>query len=763
MNKQERGWLLPPMAVFLALGILLGRVTESLWPFFTGCALTLAAAVLGRNKLRFCAILAVTFCVGCICGSIAYHPALPEEGTCQVTGIVSDEIRTGANGQIKTVLTHVTLDGKPVSSGAYWSFYEEECPEELTPGVQVSMTAEVYHPSGASNPDGYDFREELLRRNVTFGIYGRGDLVFSDAPFTVSGRTAALRNRIAAALMDEMGEEAGGYAATMLLGFRSMISGEDREAFSRLGIAHVLAVSGFHTGVLVAILALLFRLLRLPQKVRLVLYAFFLAFYSLLCGMNQPVIRASVLFLLLLSGKLLNRPRSGLHLLSAAWILMLLFSPVQLTGLSFQLSFGAMLGLTLISPYLQSLHHFRHKVPEKIRQILCAGISAQIGILLPELYAFQELPLLGLLVNIPVSLIATWMILLYWIVAFLLPFPVLCSFPAAVAKESTLFLTGCVKRLGAIPGITLWTHASTWATWIGVILLFLALCGLLRLRTRNRLALLAAGLVITVVSVIPMHHSGTEYIQFAVGNADAAVIWDEDTVICVDTGYDDGVLSSFLHRHRLTPDAVILTHLHSDHAGGILRILEDGIPIPVCYLPEGAEDQLIHESMSEMLDLLAASGAEIRHLARGDVLPLPGGSATVLWPERGRIRPNQDPNKYSLAMLLDLRGVKLLQAGDLDGVLENYAVTGADILKVAHHGSVSSTSPAMVSAVSPAMMLLSCNNVSKHTAFAERYPEIPLYSTAVSGALTLRFSAGSWTVEPYLTTVTNAGGEAGEP
>lgn len=763
MTKPERGWLLPPMAIFLSLGILLGRTSGDLLPFGIGCILTLTAVFLGKRRLRFCAVLALTFCVGCVCGSVAFHPALPAEGTYQITGIVSDEIRGGANGQIKTVLTHVTLDGRSVSGGAYWSFYEDECPQELIPGVQVSMTAEVYHPSGASNPDGYDFREELLRRNVTFGVYGKGELTFTEAPFTLSGRTAALRGRISAALVDAMGEEAGGYASTMLLGLRSMISGEDREAFSRLGIAHVLAVSGFHTGVLVAILALLFRLLRLPQKARLILYALFLAFYSALCGMNQPVIRASVLVLLMLSGKLLNRPRSGLHLLSAAWILMLLFSPVQLTGLSFQLTFGAMLGLTLISPYLHDLVHCRHKLTAKLWDVLCAGISAQIGILLPELYAFQELPLLSLLINIPVSFVATWMILLYWIVAFLLPFPVIRAFPAALAKESTLFLTGCIRKLGNTPGITLWTHASTRATWIGVILLFIALCSLLRLRGRNRLMLAAAGIVITVASVIPMHHSGTEYIQFSVGNADAAVLWDEDTVVCIDTGYDDGVLSSFLHRHRLTPDAVILTHLHSDHANGVLRMLEDGIPVNVCYLPEGAENQLVDESMPLLLDTLTASGTRLDHLSRGNTMDLPHGTISVLWPEKGRVRSGQDPNKYSMVLLLELDGVRLYQAGDLDGTMENYAAVPADILKVAHHGSVSSTSPEMLSIVSPSLMLLSCGNVSKHQSFAERVPDIPLYSTAVSGALTLRFSHGNYTVEPYLTNDAESGGEAGEP
>lgn len=768
MSKQERGWLLPPMAVLLALGILLGRVTESLLPAALGCFFTLAAVFvcrgdsrLGPVSARFVAVLVFSFCLGSLCGQIAFHPAVPEERACGVTGIVSDEIRPGENGQYRTVLTHVTLDGQPVSSGAYWTFYADEYPADLKPGVQVSLYGDIWHPDGASNPDGYDFREELLRRGVTFGVYGRGNLSVSPAPFTLDGFTAALRSDIAARLTDAMGKEAGGYAAAMLLGLRTMVSGEDRAAFSRLGIAHVLAVSGFHTGILVAFLAFLFRLLHIPHKGRLVLYAVFLAFYSALCGMNQPVIRASALVILSLTGRLLRRPREGLHLLSAVWILMLIISPVQLTGLSFQLSFGAMLGLVLITPRLHSLHTFRHAVPKALWETLCTGIGAQFGILLPELYAFQELPLLSLLINIPVSFVASGMISLYWIVLLLLPFPVLCFLPAKAAAACTRFFTGGIRFLGSLDGITLWTGASNLVTCVGVLLLFVSFCVYFRFRTRTRLVTGILGLLITVLSVIPFPHTTTEYIQFSVGNADAAVLWDRDTVICIDTGYDDGVLASFLHRHRLTPDAVILTHLHADHAFGIGRILEEDIPIPVCYLPAGAEKCETDAAVLEVMDLLRASGAQVRPLSRGDTLPVPSGQVRVLWPEDGRVRPGRDANLYSLALLMEVNGVRLLQAGDLDGAYEGYAAVKADLLKAAHHGSVSSTLPETLTAIDPSAILLSCGTPSKHASFAARCSGFPVFSTARSGALTVHFGpgAGDWTIEPYLTDSTQEGDE----
>ena len=230
------------------------------------------------------------------------------------------------------------------------------------------------------------------------------------------------------------------------------------------------------------LLAGLFRILKLKQSVRLVLYAAVLLAYCALCGWNPPVVRASLLLLLVLGGKLLNRPRIGLHLLCAAMIVMLLWSPVQLTGVSFQLTFGAMFGISLLSPYLDSLDPFRGKVPRRLWSSAAVVLGAQLGVLLPELYWFQKLPLLSLLVNLPVSAFAALLLAVDWIVLLLLPVPFLCRLPAAAGSLLTGWLVQGVKAVSALPGITLWTRASTWLTVLGMIPVFCALCCLFRLK-----------------------------------------------------------------------------------------------------------------------------------------------------------------------------------------------------------------------------------------------------------------------------------------
>ena len=753
MTSRQRAWLVPPAVLFLIAGILLGRnMSSSLWPWLA-CIPAVAALILMRGWFRFAACMVLCAALGAAAGQMAWHPDLPPEGDYEVRGIISDEIRRGSFGQVRTTLSEVTLNGRPLSSGAYWTFYTDEdtLPEGLVPGREVSFTASVYIPGGKVNPDGYNFREELLRRGITVGIYGdEGLTVSAPSVFSFAGIAASWRYRLSTALIREMGEEAGGYASALLLGSRSMVPSEDRAAFAKLGIAHILSVSGFHTGILVLMLSGLFRLMKLRQGLRLVLYGIVLLCYCALCGMNPPVVRASLMLLLMLGGKLLNRPRIGLHLLCAVMGLMLLFSPVQLTGVSFQLTFGAMLGITLITPYLNSLNPFRRKFSRNLWSSMAMVLGAQLGVLLPELYWYQKLPLISLLVNLPATFLASGLIALDWIILLLLPLHFLCFLPAAAGRLYTSLLVQGVRAVSSLPGISVWTHASTFLTLLGMIPVFYSLCPLFRPKRWLRILCLAGGTALVCFSLIPPPHHGTELIQFSVGNADAAVLWDEDRVIVIDTGTDDGVVSGFLRRNRLTPDTVILTHLHTDHAGGLQSLADDEIPVRELALPSGAEAQEIDEDILALLETYRSSGTAFRELSRGDAISLPSGSLTVLWPEKGKTRPRQEANHYSLVSLLSLQGVSMLQAGDISGSYEMYAAVPADLLKAAHHGSTSSTGEEFLSAVNPRAVLLSCSKISRHESFSERIGGIPVWSTALHGALTVRFKDGAFTVIPFL-------------
>ena len=758
MTVKQRGLLLPPAAVALLAGVFLGRSTPVILFAALACAVSLLAVVLSKDWLRFAACVVLSLALGTLSGSAAFHPSLPAEGEYLVCGVVSDEIGFGDFGQVRVSLTSVTLDGVPLRGGAYWTFYPDEPPADLAPGKAVSVRASLYHPGGQSNPGGYDFRESLLQRGMTVCVYGGDELVIS-APerFSLIGWTASVRHRLSLSLVGALGEETGSYASALLLGMRSLIPSEDRQAFSRLGIAHILSVSGFHVGILIGVLALLFRLLRLSQRVRLVLYAAVLGFYVLLCGQSQPVVRAALFLLLMTEGRILNRPRSGLHALCAVMFVMVLFSPVQVTSASFQLTFCAMFALLWFAPLAERLNPFRSRPLRAVFRSLFMTFGIQLGLLFPELLFFQRLPLAGFVLNLPAMLLASALIVLFWLVLLLLPVPGLVRLLSLPLSRATGWLLGGVRSLGSMPGLTLWLHAPNWLTALGVLLLFAGCCVFVKWSRHRRALLLLAGAAALVFSLLPYPHRGTEYIQLSAGNADAAVLYDGDRVIVIDTGEEGGPLSAWLRWNRLTPDAVILTHLHADHAGGLRSLIGEEIPVRLLYLPVGAEEQDIRSEFTEMIAELRASGTEVRYLGRGDVLPLPSGTMTVLWPEYGRVRPGQEANQYSLVTRLVLKGSSLLLTGDLTGAYEHYAAAPADILKAAHHGSSASTSAGFLSAVSPRIILLSGGRKARLAGFRERCGDIPVFGTVESGAVTIRFTEGGFTVLPHIPT-TQAGG-----
>ena len=751
MTSHQRGCLLPPAAIALVAGVFAGRNIQNVFLSFAACVLSALAVLLLCGRFRFFACIVFCTVLGVFLGSLSFHPALPPEKDYQVRGIISDEVSTGSFGQVRIYLSDVELNGSPYSAGAYWTFYIDIFPQDLRPGKEVSFFASLYHPRGAVNPDGYDFRESLLQRGVNVGLYGQESLSVKDpGRFSWLGTIARIRHDLSQSLITVLGDETGSYASALLLGMRSLIPSEDRQAFSRLGIAHILSVSGFHVGILVGFLSFIFRLFHLSQRVRIFLYSVILFFYIALCGMSQPVIRASLLLLLTLEGRILNRPRTGIHLLCAVLFLMTLVSPVQVTSASFQLTFFAMAGLIWFSPLSRHFRPFRSRILSGILESLILTFGIQLGLLLPELFFFQRLPILVFLVNLPAMLVSSFLTLVFWIILILLPLPGLSGLLSGPLSSFTGFLLSVVRRFGSLPGLTLWFHSPTILTAAGMILLFTGFCFYIRIRPFLRSVCLFIGSVSLIISLFPLPHTVTEYIQFSAGNADAAVLWDRDKVYVIDTGEADGTLSSFLLSRRLIPDAVILTHLHADHAGGLRSMLDDGIPVRLLYLPEGAETALIHPDFPALLQELRNNGTEIRTLSRGDSLSLPSGSLTVLWPEKEKIRPGQDANNYSLVTRLILNGTVLLHTGDITGSYEQYCASRANILKAAHHGSASSTLPDFLTAVSPDTVILSARHLSRQIAFQDRIPGAAVYGTPECGAVTVLFEENGYTVIPFL-------------
>ena len=720
-----------------------------------GAGIALLLPILGRRRVL--GVMMSALFLGMLLGGRAANPALPEPGRYQVTGVMTADAVVREDGTAAAYLTGVRLvgsGGETALPALYWTYTPDpEAPFLPKEGDRVRFEGGVYLPSGQVNPYGFDFRMYLLQKGVPAGVSGANGVETLDHP----GRgVLSLLYRTRQSLLRRtqliFGEDSA-LPEALLLGDRSSLPQEVRDDFAFAGVAHLLAISGLHVGLLSA-LALIPLRRWLSPKARLMVMSAFLLLYSALLGFPAPVVRASLLMLLTLGRRVLRRAPDPLTALCAAFWMILLVRPLDLFSASFQLSFCAVLGIVLLGPMLEK--RMQRVQPRFLREGWVSTFSATAGAVLPTVQLYHRLSLIGLIVN--PFLCALFIVLLPLYALTLLAG---CAYlPAGVwiagwLNPVTRGLTKAVSWVGRLPFASVRVPSLPWYCVI-------ALAAALILSTRfclgrpRRKALFAAGLLAVSIGAWRLTLCrDVQYIQLAMGQADAALILDGRETVLIDAGDYGGDVASYLLSTGRQADKVILTHLHTDHCMGLEQLLEEEISIGAVYLPEGAEDMQVDEQCIQLLKALREKEIPILSLCAGDTVNTARTALTVTWPWADTALPGQDANRFCLTLLCDLDGVTLFSASDIPGEYETYAARDADILKVSHHGSKTSTGEAFLQTVSPGIALITNSPVSSRLPHADTLSRLQacgaqIYDTASFGALTVTVTEGEAIVTPYL-------------
>ncbi len=755
-------------------GVLLGAFRHFHWLWaaglFAACLLSLVL-LLSRRKIAL-GMFFLCFFLGLVLSSLSVNPPRPPEGDYAFAGTVEGRVRYKENGQVACTLNGVTIDGIGFAGNMYWSFYAKDgqTPPALTNGSRVSFSGRLYYPDGLQNPHGFDFDLYLKQRNISACLYGQNGLAINPPQSAWDGSFSyRLRTGLTQALYKTMGDKAA-LASVMLLGADDQLPEESREDFRITGTAHILSISGLHVAYLAALAVWLLKLLGIHPKARFFIVAAFLAAYSWLVGMSAPVIRSSLMFLVFLGAKLLGRAHDPLTSISAVCLFLLLWKPLDLLSPSFQLSFGAVLAMLVLGDPLlkwqnkrfpgkrKRVHgRFRHMLYQQwqsIKALPALGISAQIGVALPLAAWYNEISLLGIFVNLLVIPYVAALMLAFLLALVLSPLGIIGQAAGTVAGWLTDVLLDTVRLAADIPGMAVRVPSPTWPVILGFLTFLILLSPYVLCRGRRRVLMLAAVAVLTIGGGIAAANRDVRYIQLSVGDADAAILEDGAYTAVIDTGESGAELADYLRGEGRCIDALILSHLHLDHAGGLIRLLNEGVEIRSVYIPEGAEAAQPDAEGLMQLAFLREKGIPVIPLHAGDKLTSPRTELTVLWPQSGNVRPGQDANQSSLVVFMQMEGVRLLTTGDITGEYEMYAAAKADVLKVPHHGSANSTGNDFLNAADPQMAILSCSGliVPPSPKTLERLTEskIPLYRTDRSGAVTLLVKGGQFTVHPFL-------------
>jgi len=552
-----------------------------------------------------------------------------------------------------------------------------------------------------------------------------------------------LRRRAEAALDAVPGEGGTGraLARALVLGDRSGLSEEVLRGFRRFGLAHLLAVSGLHFGFAAAGLWLLGLPLRRP--LRLALVAAGVLAYLLVVGPRPGVLRAATMALLALAALACARPPSMRNALALAALAALVPEPSLVEDPGFRLSFAATLGLLVLAP---ALTRRWHPLPSAVGGPLAATTAAQaatLPFLLPLQSALAPLGLLWNLLAVPWAGLCLTVAFGHLVLA-------LCSLAWATRSAWVLELLALpleiLQTLPASPWLWLPLHLPEPLGWM----LAAAILAMAWWPRRLLPVFLAAALAAGWLAARPAE--GPLEVRFLdVGQGDAILIRDGKRAVLVDGGgWPRGDLAGRVlvpalaaaGIHRL--EAVVSTHPDQDHcdglAGLVAQVAVDEVWMGPGWLGDGCAEELLRHP-----------GSRWRPLWRARETMLGRWRLRVLHPAPGE---RSGRNDRSLVLRAEAAGVSLLLTGDVEAAAEREllaharAELEADVLKVAHHGSKTSTTPTFLRVVDPRIALISAGrrNPYHHPSktVVERLERAGIWvlSTREHGQVRLRISPG---------------------
>lgn len=490
-----------------------------------------------------------------------------------------------------------TADGKTENIGTIFVYIYDAA--EVESGGKIALTgaaeANKIFSEGRINSFAY-------RNNIKYSFFiNAGD-------YTVTQEDGSLFNNIRNGIRDKltqnMREDNALISYALITGDSLQIDEDIKKDFSDTQIAHVLCVSGLHIGVFVAAEVFILNKLKAGKITQIIIITALLLFYGAICGFAPSVVRATVMAEVYLISRAAGEKYDMASSVSFSALIILLFTPLMLFDAGFLLSFGAVLGITLLYRRLFKLLKF---IPRKLRAPLCLTLSAQAGVLPLIAYYYNKLTLISVVVNVAVVPLIS---VIYVMLLVLLPITAVMPF------LSFLFyipqgLTEGVKAAASL-GASLDAEVYLRGFGIGAALFYLLIIapsGYLLIKRKSKAVLSAALAVFVAVSAalynLPFDYGKTSVSAIAGGRS--SLLTSENTVYYICYGKEDiEKLKEHLKKHGISK---LHCAVFSDCAAAA-RALP--------FIEEYGIEKYIMPRSDEYVNTFAETGDKIKYLDGGE-------------------------------------------------------------------------------------------------------------------------------------------------
>lgn len=519
-------------------------------------------------------------------------------------------------------------------------------------------------------------------------------------PGGVLGGIARLRAAAAERVSRLDGAE-GALMAAVALGDRRRVSGTDlEEAMRRCGLAHMIAVSGTHLGIVAAFVVWGLELARVRAPARAAVVVAILSVAMVFTGAQPSAIRALIMTAAVLVSRAAGRRADGLAALGAAVVIALVLWPPVAFEVGFAMSVSAVAGIVVFTSLASSW--VRAGLPR------CPGWMADPLAL--SVCALVATAPLSVALSGSVSPIAPAMNVIVLPLVSVLIVTTLGGlvFEGIAGPLGGLLITTASMVARAIVWCARWGAGVPWASiavgagapTVGVAVALAAVVLWVRWPApRERPARLMTALVLgglCATALWPRASTRAAVVVLDVGQGDAVLVRDGGRAALIDAGPSEEALSRALRRQRVERlDLVVMTHDHADHTGGVGALRG---------LARGARWAVPLASGHGFGSIARVAGTVPVAVCAGQRVVVGRTTLTVVWPRAPSSAA--DTNESSVVLLVEREGRSVLLAGDAESdVLERLAREGAlpdvDAVKVGHHGSAGSVSVPVLRALKP--------------------------------------------------------------
>ena len=394
-------------------------------------------------------------------------------------------------------------------------FSKDSLSAKLKYGDEIIVQKKLQAIKNSGNPAAFDYARYCAFQQIYQQVFLKNNewiLVKKQGQTSLGKIIFSTRDYIIKSLEKNIpGVNESSLAKALLIGYRVDLDKDLVQAYSNVGVVHLIAISGMHLALIYYFLVWLFARIPVIKKsrfLRLTLILSCLWFFSLLTGAPGSVLRAAVMFTFIAIGSSFGKQNSIYNSLAISAFILLCYDPFLLWDVGFQLSYLAVLGIVLCQKYIYNWFYFSNKIVNAGWKLASVSLAAQVFTLPICVYFFHQFPFLFLLSNlvaIPLSTIALWGAVSIVAVS---PFSFAALYLGKAVSAVLWLLNHSVLAINSIP-FSLWKGLSV--SPFETILLYLIFTGLLYWLIKKNKQAFKVALIFSSVFIVNRVYKSGEY------------------------------------------------------------------------------------------------------------------------------------------------------------------------------------------------------------------------------------------------------------